>query len=93
MLPESANIGFMQVRNRSRIDLRVFERGVGETLACGSGACAAVAIGQRWGLLDDRVTVKLPGGQLLIEWAGPGSSLLMTGPAEYAFHGQIEFAS
>ena len=78
--PEQCNVGFMQVVDRSRIRLRVFERGVGETLACGTGACAAVVAGQKLGLLDNAVTVTLLGGQLQITWK-EGDSVVMTGPA------------
>lgn len=89
--PHKVNVGFMQIIDRSRIKLRVFERGVGETLACGTGACAAVAIGVLWGRLDQSVEVELTGGSLHIEWAGKaGSSLWMTGPAEPVFEGIIE---
>ena len=89
MFPERVNVGFMQVLSRSEINLRVFERGVGETLACGTGACAAVVAGQQQGLLDDHVTVHLPGGDLTIEWPGPGQSVIMTGPAVTVYQGQI----
>ena len=75
--------------DRSRIRLRVFERGVGETLACGSGACAAVALGIHNSLLDETVNVELRGGDLTISWQGEGESLLMTGPAQTVFKGQI----
>jgi diaminopimelate epimerase len=68
--PKRANVGFMAIRDRGHIDLRVFERGVGETLACGTGACAAVVSGSRRGLLDDRVSVRLPGGELVVSWRG-----------------------
>ncbi|WP_137895369.1 diaminopimelate epimerase [Ramlibacter sp. 2FC] len=84
------NAGFMQVLDRSRIRLRVFERGSGETLACGTGACAAVAAGIRQGLLDARVDVDTRGGRLTIEWAGEGSAVRMTGPATTVFEGEIE---
>lgn len=87
--PERANIGFMQVENRNRIRLRVFERGAGETLACGSGACAAVVAGIRMSLLDAKVMVSLPGGQLQVEWQGAGSPVLMSGPAVEVFEGII----
>ncbi len=90
LFPEQVNVGFMQVNDRRSIELRVFERGVGETLACGTGACAAVAIGIQSGKLDPKVKVQLPGGQLTIEWAGEGEPLLMTGPAEFVFEGQLE---
>jgi diaminopimelate epimerase len=73
-----------------RIRLRVFERGAGETPACGTGACAAVAVGRLWGELSSRVVVELTGGELLIEWDGPGSRLWMRGPAVTVFEGTIE---
>jgi diaminopimelate epimerase len=84
------NVGFMEVVNRSRIRLRVFERGVGETLACGTGACAAVAVGQRLGLLDTEVTVDAPGGQMIVRWQGPGEHLWMTGPAVKVYEGTVD---
>ncbi|MCW8883942.1 MAG: diaminopimelate epimerase [Motiliproteus sp.] len=87
--PAKANIGFMQVLDRNHIRLRVFERGAGETLACGTGACAAVVAGQIRGLLDNTVTVELPGGELEIEWNGQGTDVVMTGPATTVFEGQI----
>ncbi|MAD16004.1 MAG: diaminopimelate epimerase [Alteromonadaceae bacterium] len=87
--PEGANIGFMQILNSGHIKLRVYERGVGETLACGSGACAAVAVGQMQKKLNKEVTVDLPGGTLKIRWQGPGSILKMTGTAEHVFDGSI----
>ena len=90
LFPQRVNVGFMQVVSRERIRLRVFERGVGETQACGTGACAAMAVAHRWGIVDDAVTVELPGGQLLIQWSGDGSPLLMTGPAEMVFEGTID---
>jgi len=88
--PERVNVGFMQIVDREMIRLRVFERGAAETLACGTGACAAVAVGQRQGLLADRVQVKLPGGSLLIEWQGEAHDLYMTGPAERVYKGVIQ---
>ncbi|PID43663.1 MAG: diaminopimelate epimerase [Gammaproteobacteria bacterium] len=87
--PNKANIGFMEIVHRRFVRLRVFERGVGETLACGTGACAAVVSGQLRGLLDNRVEVKLPGGNLTIQWHGKGHSVLMEGPATRVFEGQI----
>jgi len=89
--PERANIGFMQIINRQHIKLRVYERGAAETLACGSGACAAVVIGIEQQQLDqENITVELPGGQLEINWAGPGHPVFMKGPATSVFEGQIE---
>jgi diaminopimelate epimerase len=85
------NVGFRQVLRRDHIRLRVFERGVGETQACGTGACAAVAAGVVEGLLGDRVDVDLPGGQLTISWHGPGHRLWLEGPAEVSFTGQFDF--
>ncbi|TVP52332.1 MAG: diaminopimelate epimerase [Halomonadaceae bacterium] len=87
--PARANIGFMQVQKRDRIRLRVFERGVGETRACGTGACAAVVAGRLQGLLDERVVVALPGGELTIAWQGEGSAVMMEGPATRVFDGEI----
>ncbi|MGE0330660.1 MAG: diaminopimelate epimerase [Ramlibacter sp.] len=84
------NAGFMQVVSRTQVRLRVHERGVGETLACGTGACAAVVAGIRLGLLDSRVDVDTRGGRLTIEWAGLGQPVLMTGPATTVFEGEIE---
>lgn len=88
--PEGANIGFLQILNRTYAKLRVYERGVGETLACGTGACAAMVSGQRWGYLDTEVTVELPGGRLHIVWAGLETSVLMTGDAVRVFDGVID---
>lgn len=88
--PQGVNVGFMQVLDRSHIRLRVFERGVGETLACGSGACAAVVAGIRLGLLDPSVEVLTHGGLLNIAWAGDTAPVLMTGPATTVFQGEIE---
>ena len=87
--PQRANIGFMQVMTPGEIRLRVFERGAGETLACGTGACAAVVAGRLRGLLDEEVLVHLPGGDLRIRWPGEGQALRMTGPATTVFEGQI----
>lgn len=88
MFPERVNAGFMEVVSRHQIRLRVFERGAGETLACGSGACAAVVCGQRRGLLDDEVEVTLPGGTLTIRYIGEGG-ILMTGPAAHVYDGRF----
>lgn len=87
--PARANIGFLQVVDRGHARLRVFERGVGETLACGTGACAAVVAGRLRGLLDERVEVELPGGRLIIEWSGEGAPVMMEGPATTVFEGQL----
>ena len=84
------NAGFMQIVDRGHISLRVFERGAGETLACGTGACAAVVAGVRWGLLDSHVQVQTHGGELLIEWAGLGQPVFMTGPATTVFEGEVD---
>lgn len=91
--PQSVNVGFLQVLTPERARLRVYERGVGETLACGSGACAAAVIGQLWGLLGPVVEMELRGGTLRIEWRGEGQPVLMTGPAETVFKGEIEWPS
>ena len=88
--PRGVNVGFMQIVDRGQIRLRVFERGVGETLACGSGACAAVVAGIRLGLLDATVAVQTRGGDLTISWAGASASVMMTGPATPVFHGEID---
>jgi diaminopimelate epimerase len=88
--PERVNVGFMQVVARNHIRLRVYERGAAETLACGTGACAAVAVGIRWKLLDDTVKVELPGGTLTIKWEGGSTPLWMIGPATHVFEGTIE---
>jgi len=88
--PERANIGFMQVIDRNHIKLRVYERGAAETLACGSGACAAAIIGIEQNLLDHDVCVELPGGELKISWSGRGSPVFMTGPAVSVFEGTIK---
>ncbi len=87
--PERVNAGFMQVVDRNHIRLRVYERGAGETQACGSGACGAVAVGILQGLLDENVKVSLPGGELDISWQGPGKPLFMTGPTTHVFDGQL----
>ncbi len=88
--PQGVNVGFMQVLNTGHIKLRVFERGAGETLACGSGACAAVAVGKRQGLLAGEVEVDLPGGRLQVAWLDDDSSILLTGPAETVFSGEVD---
>lgn len=88
--PERVNVGFMTIGSSNEIDLRVHERGAGETLACGTGACAAVVAGRLQGRLDEEVTVHLPGGDLMISWQGNGSPVWMTGPATTVFEGVIE---
>jgi diaminopimelate epimerase len=88
--PERVNVGFMQVLAKDTIRLRVYERGAGETLACGSGACAAMVAGHLQGLLAKRVKVVLNGGELVVSWAGIGQPVLMTGPATTVYQGRIE---
>ncbi|WP_439509304.1 diaminopimelate epimerase [Marinimicrobium koreense] len=88
--PRRVNAGFMQMVSPSEINLRVYERGAGETLACGTGACAAVVAGRLRQLLEETVKVNLPGGSLSITWPGPGHSVIMTGPATTVFHGQVK---
>ena len=87
--PKGVNVGFMEVVSPEYIKLRVFERGAAETLACGSGACAAMVVGQMQKKLAKQVTVELPGGKLRIYWKGPGSPVKMTGPAVHVFDGQL----
>lgn len=87
--PERVNAGFMQILDRNHIKLRVYERGVGETQACGTGACAAVAVGIKQGLLDEQVKVDLPGGHLKIHWQGDDQPLYMTGPVAHVYDGQL----
>jgi diaminopimelate epimerase len=86
--PESVNVGFAEIVSRSHIKLRVFERGVGETLACGSGACAAAAVSMRRGRVDREVAVELPGGTLTIAWPHDGAQIAMAGPAAFVFEGE-----
>jgi diaminopimelate epimerase len=88
--PRAVNVGFMQVVQAGLIRLRVYERGAGETQACGTGACAAVVIGRSLGLLKDHVEVRVPGGVLSVNWDGPGKSVWLTGTAERAFEGTVE---
>ncbi len=88
--PQRVNAGFMQIVNRESIHVRVYERGAGETLACGSGACAAVVAGRLWGRLDSRVKVFLNGGELMVSWQGEGEPVMMTGPATTVYQGHIE---
>jgi len=87
--PEDANVGFMEIVSANYIKLRVYERGAAETLACGSGACAAVVVGYMQKKLAKQVTVELPGGKLRIFWQGPGHPVKMSGPATHVFDGQI----
>ncbi|WP_369600878.1 diaminopimelate epimerase [Hahella sp. SMD15-11] len=87
--PEKANVGFLQVVNPRFAKLRVYERNVGETLACGTGACAAMVAARLRGLLDEEAEIKLPGGSLRIRWAGEGEPVMMTGPATTVYEGQI----
>jgi diaminopimelate epimerase len=87
--PNRVNVGFMEIVDRNRIRLRVFERGAGETLACGSGACAAVVVGRLQQLVDEQVVVELRGGELVISWPGEQQPVLMTGPATLVFEGRI----
>ena len=94
--PERVNVGFLQPIDRRSVRLRVFERGVGETLACGTGACAAVVAGIRLGLLDDEVEVDTPGGRLSVAWTDTpdhGAPVLLTGPATTVFDGQLDLPS
>ncbi len=88
--PNRTNVGFMQVIGRNHIMLRVFERGAGETRACGTGACAAVAVGVRRGWLDPEVRVDLPGGTALVSWSGPGQPIWLTGPADTVYTGSVD---
>ncbi|MDE2263843.1 MAG: diaminopimelate epimerase [Gammaproteobacteria bacterium] len=88
--PRRVNAGFMQIVDPAHIRLRVYERGAGETLACGTGACAAVAVGRRWGELDREVHVSVRGGELRVNWNGPGEHIWLTGPAQVSFAGHVE---
>lgn len=90
IFPQRVNVGFMQIQSRKQINLRVYERGAAETLACGSGACAAVVAGIEQNLLDNIVRVNLPGGELTIEWLGRGHPVFMSGPAVSVYEGQIQ---
>jgi diaminopimelate epimerase len=87
--PKGVNVGFMEVLDAGQIRLRVFERGVGETLACGTGAAAAVVVGRRWGRLNETVRVELPGGTLGVQWQGPGSPVWLSGRTTAVYEGQI----
>lgn len=88
--PQRVNAGFMQIMDAGTIRVRVYERGAGETLACGSGACAAVVAGRVWGQLNDTVKVILNGGELMVSWADQGAPVMMTGPATTVYQGQID---
>ena len=88
--PNRTNVGFMEIVERGHIRLRVYERGAGETLACGTGACAAVAVGRRRDVLDAEVRVDLPGGTATVSWDGPGRRVWLTGPAQTVFTGSID---
>jgi diaminopimelate epimerase len=88
--PDSANIGFAQVESRERVRLRVYERGAGETLACGSGACAAAVVLMRRGRIAREVTVALPGGELQIAWPRDDAAVTMAGPAAFVFEGTFQ---
>jgi len=90
LFAKRTNVGFMQIVDRGRIKLRVHERGVGETQACGTGACAAVAFGAKRDLLDSEVRVDLPGGSAIVNWSGPGQHIWLTGPATMVFTGSID---
>ncbi|HUR39622.1 MAG TPA: diaminopimelate epimerase, partial [Verrucomicrobiae bacterium] len=89
--PQRVNVGFLEVVDTAHAKLRVYERGAGETLACGSGACAAMAVGRSWGVLGPVVEMQLRGGALKLEWAGEGESLFMTGPAVTVYQGEVEW--
>ena len=89
--PQKVNVGFLQVVDTGHAKLRVYERGAGETLACGSGACAAMAVGRLWGRLGPSVAMQLRGGSLKLEWGGEGQALFMTGPAVTVYQGELEW--
>jgi diaminopimelate epimerase len=88
--PKRVNVGFLELVSRREVRLRVYERGAGETQACGTGACAAVAVGRRRGQLDPEVRVSVRGGELRVNWAGAGEHIWLTGPAEISFAGHVE---
>ena len=88
--PKRVNAGFMEIVDSGHIRLRVYERGAGETLACGTGACAAVAVGHHRGRLGSEVSVRVRGGELRVNWSGPGEHIWLTGPAEISFEGHVE---
>jgi diaminopimelate epimerase len=88
--PQRVNAGFLEIVARTEVRLRVYERGAGETRSCGTGACAAVAVGRRRGLLDSAVRVLVRGGELRVNWTGPGERIWLTGPAQVSFEGHVE---
>jgi diaminopimelate epimerase len=88
--PKRVNAGFLQIIARAQVRVRVYERGAGETRSCGTGACAAVAVGRRRGLLDARVRVATRGGELQVDWQGPGESIWLSGPTQISFEGHVE---
>jgi diaminopimelate epimerase len=90
LFPQRVNVGFMQIIDRTNFKLRVFERGVGETQACGSGACAAMAAGRQLDLLDAHATAQLKGGELQLHWSGEGQPVMMTGPTALVYEGEID---
>ena len=90
--PRRVNVGFLEIVAPDHVRLRVFERGVGETQACGTGACAAVAVGRQHGPLAEEVAVDVPGGRMIVRWPGPGEQVWLTGPAETAFEGHVDVA-
>ncbi len=89
LFPQRVNVGFLQIVDRAHFRLRVYERGVGETRACGTGACAAMAVGRRWGLLDARARAELRGGELLLDWSGGEAPVMMTGEAVPVYDGRL----
>jgi diaminopimelate epimerase len=90
--PRRVNVDFLEIVAPDHVRLRVFERGVGETQACGTGACAAVAVGRQYGPLAEEVAVDVPGGRMIVRWPGPGEQVWLTGPAETAFEGHVDVA-
>jgi len=88
--PKRVNAGFLQILARDQVRLRVYERGAGETRSCGTGACAAVAVGRRRGLLEAQVRVSTHGGELQVDWEGPGKNIWLTGPTQISFQGHVE---
>ncbi len=92
LFPQSTNVEFVEFLDRGRLRLRVYERGAGETLACGSGACASVAVGRHWGWLDEQVIVEMPGGEAIINWAGEGDEIWLRGDAVKVFVGHLMWA-